>query len=606
MPKYLLLLLTLFAFSCTPTEKNPDTDNTPPPNKFADSTLQVIYTAQDERKTEALLPWLKHENPVYREAAASAFGSVQDTLAVPELLPLLLDSVDNVAMAAAWALGQTGDSSAATPLLEAIEGRGYGIPTDAFLEAVGKCGGKTHLPPLLAIYDAPEADATFLDPILMGVYQFGLRGIISEDARDIAYETLMYADDFGKIYASAYLSRIRALGPVKNAERLRIAFERCDNPEPRNHLVRTFARCDDPSCLALLQRTIAYDQEDYRVRVNAIRACAGKMNPDLDSIMQLAARDKNLHVAIEAARFLRDHGDAENYNLYFTIAGQTQHWRAAAFMMAAGMRYALNQGDETALNVYNTSLKATLQQSSNPYEKGHLLLALSELPENNEFLIEQIMRKERVVSTYAMDGITNSYRQNPEQKADDKLANLVKIMEVDDVAIMAQAAALLREIEIPDRMQPVDVKFLESALTRLKLPEDIETYNEIEKAIHKLKSEEGDPELTKAPFNNPIDWKLVKSIPKDQTVIMQTSKGDVTMKLLIEDAPGSASNFVKLVQNNFYEKAVFHRVVPNFVAQGGCPRGDGWGSVPETIRSEWPELHYETGKVGMASAGKRY
>ena len=46
-----------------------------------------------------------------------------------------------------------------------------------------------------------------------------------------------------------------------------------------------------------------------------------------------------------------------------------------------------------------------------------------------------------------------------------------------------------------------------------------------------------------------------------------------------------------------------HRVVPNFVAQGGCPRGDGFGSLPYTIRSEFAPIHYGTGSVGVASAG---
>ena len=49
---------------------------------------------------------------------------------------------------------------------------------------------------------------------------------------------------------------------------------------------------------------------------------------------------------------------------------------------------------------------------------------------------------------------------------------------------------------------------------------------------------------------------------------------------------------------------VFHRVVPNFVIQGGCPRGDGWGNSDYTIRSEFADLRYQEGFVGMASAGK--
>ena len=70
-------------------------------------------------------------------------------------------------------------------------------------------------------------------------------------------------------------------------------------------------------------------------------------------------------------------------------------------------------------------------------------------------------------------------------------------------------------------------------------------------------------------------------------------------------APGSVLNFINLVDKGFYAGKKFHRVVPNFVIQGGCPRGDGYGSLDYTIRSELPSLSYdEQGYVGMASAGR--
>ena len=74
--------------------------------------------------------------------------------------------------------------------------------------------------------------------------------------------------------------------------------------------------------------------------------------------------------------------------------------------------------------------------------------------------------------------------------------------------------------------------------------------------------------------------------------------------LMPDLAPGTVVNFVRLVKNGFYKNKAFHRVVPNFVIQTGCPRGDGYGSLDYTLRSELPYLHYdEGGYVGMASAG---
>lgn len=76
------------------------------------------------------------------------------------------------------------------------------------------------------------------------------------------------------------------------------------------------------------------------------------------------------------------------------------------------------------------------------------------------------------------------------------------------------------------------------------------------------------------------------------------------MQLFVEEAPGSVVNFVKLVNSGYYNNKYFHRVVPNFVIQTGCNRGDGFGSEDYSIRSEFSQRKYKTGSVGMASAGK--
>ena len=85
---------------------------------------------------------------------------------------------------------------------------------------------------------------------------------------------------------------------------------------------------------------------------------------------------------------------------------------------------------------------------------------------------------------------------------------------------------------------------------------------------------------------------------------IKTEKGSIILKLFPDAAPGSVTNFVALAKSGFYDGKTFHRVIPSFVAQGGCPRGDGYGSLDYTIRSELTPLNYDDeGYVGMASAG---
>jgi cyclophilin family peptidyl-prolyl cis-trans isomerase len=86
--------------------------------------------------------------------------------------------------------------------------------------------------------------------------------------------------------------------------------------------------------------------------------------------------------------------------------------------------------------------------------------------------------------------------------------------------------------------------------------------------------------------------------------VVSTDKGAFTIELLPEDAPLNVDNFVELARRGFFNGIAFHRVVPNFVVQGGDPRGDGNGGPGYQIRCEINEVPYDRGAVGMALSGK--
>lgn len=86
-------------------------------------------------------------------------------------------------------------------------------------------------------------------------------------------------------------------------------------------------------------------------------------------------------------------------------------------------------------------------------------------------------------------------------------------------------------------------------------------------------------------------------------VKLETTKGDIVIRLF-EDTPYTSANFLRLVENGFYENTYFHRVIPNFVAQGGSKLGDGSGSVGYSIREELNQRSHSKGTIGMATAGK--
>jgi peptidyl-prolyl cis-trans isomerase B (cyclophilin B) len=92
---------------------------------------------------------------------------------------------------------------------------------------------------------------------------------------------------------------------------------------------------------------------------------------------------------------------------------------------------------------------------------------------------------------------------------------------------------------------------------------------------------------------------------KDVSVTMKTSKGDIKLRLFADKTPVTVANFVNLSQKGFYDGLSFHRVIPEFMIQGGCPRGNGTGGPGYRFEDECrPDLKHDTpGKLSMANAG---
>ncbi len=83
-----------------------------------------------------------------------------------------------------------------------------------------------------------------------------------------------------------------------------------------------------------------------------------------------------------------------------------------------------------------------------------------------------------------------------------------------------------------------------------------------------------------------------------------TTRGVVDLELFPAAAPLTVRRFLELARSGWFDGISFHRVVPDFVVQGGCPRGDGWGGPADSMRCEINDLRYDRGMVGMALSGK--
>jgi cyclophilin family peptidyl-prolyl cis-trans isomerase len=84
---------------------------------------------------------------------------------------------------------------------------------------------------------------------------------------------------------------------------------------------------------------------------------------------------------------------------------------------------------------------------------------------------------------------------------------------------------------------------------------------------------------------------------------LHTNHGPIAVELYDEDAPKTVGNFLKLAGNGFYDGLTFHRVIPDFMIQGGCPHGTGTGGPGYQFEDEFNEHKVERGALAMANAG---
>jgi cyclophilin family peptidyl-prolyl cis-trans isomerase len=90
---------------------------------------------------------------------------------------------------------------------------------------------------------------------------------------------------------------------------------------------------------------------------------------------------------------------------------------------------------------------------------------------------------------------------------------------------------------------------------------------------------------------------------KTYTATIDTSAGSMTLDLLASEAPLTVNNFVHLAQDGFYEEGQFHRIIKDFMIQGGCPKGDGTGGPGYRFQDEPVTRGYVKGTLAMANAG---
>ncbi len=612
----LFFIFTVSFFSnCVPPEKKEITEVT---INLKDSIYRRIINFQDKRLADSLVAYLFDPNPSYRYAATLAFASVQDSNYQDLVVKNLHDKVSKVREAAAYSLGQMGTNRVQDSLIGVFDKYDTLFPDNVFnsniLESIGKIGDKKYLKPLATVKSYRPTDTLLILGQTRALLRYITKGISvpegTERILDIVSSSI-YSENI-KILGSYYL--IRATKEDLNNYRFRIAklFDKEKNPFIRMNLAIALGKTQETEVLTNLKTALKDSSTDYRVKINIIKAFGNFKYIDVAEDVLNILKENNTKLALTAADYFYEFGEPNDVVIYRKSAKKNTNWIVKSRLYNAIMKKIPVYFSKTK-SAAIWEIKKAISESENPYEKAEYFRALGNDINSLDYIYETGFKApEIVVRVASLEAISTLVQREKisklpkwkSKKIKKKLADIIlEVFKSGDPGLISTATQIIGKTRIDFKDQFENYDFVDNSLKLLKLPKDIEAYNDVLRLKSKLLNKKYTPAVLK--YNHPIDWTVFDKLSDSTFAKITTNKGVFIIKFFKNQSPGSVVNFVKLVNDHFYDGKKFHRVVPNFVIQTGCPRGDGYGSLDYSIRSELGPLYYdEPGYVGMASAGK--
>jgi cyclophilin family peptidyl-prolyl cis-trans isomerase/HEAT repeat protein len=603
------------------------------PDEVLVGELARLLAAADARAFDPALlrAALGHAQPGVRRQAALAAGRIGDPSAVELLVAALRDSDRAVQAAAAFALGLLKDPRAVQPLaalVRAVTPAQQGAPEVEAVTALAKIGGDEAaraLGDLVGSGSRPGvAPPPAVSAALLEAWRLGSRAPI---AALVGYAE--DADAEARWHAVYALGRLRAGAGVPTL----LAALRDREPFVRATALRGLTRAAadsaklDPGRIAGAVRLLLGDG-DPAVRVNALRALASFRDSTLAAAAASLATDPDVNVAVQAETTLGALGGSVAMRA-LAVGG-----RSAVFALRRQAVIGLAQADSAAGVAAAAALatdpdwrwrsvacegfgaardRARLEGAlADPDGRvvAQALQALGRVVVDSDAALvararELLGHADPAVRSVAadllarrpdvadVDRLVTAYQRAGGDPFDD--ARLSAVAALGAVARggtegrLRVAARFVAAVPRPD-------DYLVRRVAADRLPDAAEAWGPVVPIA---------TGKTDADYRDAVRRVLLPALQggAPPRVILETDRGSLVVELLPTEAPLTVAAFLSLVERRYFDGARWHRVVPNFVAQDGDPRGDGWGGPGFVLRDEVNPSRYGTGTMGMALSG---
>lgn len=584
------------------------------PRTIAEELAEIIHREDSRKLDRHLLDRLEDDNALLRKRAALAVGRIGGDQAAKALMPMLQDPSLDVASMAAFGLGLTAHKKSADQLLDIA----LDLPSVVTAHAVRAAGR-------LADSSMTEVAATIS----------GFLSHPSPDVREAACLALFTAGatDQAKnlpAFLSGESDSLVKIGALYTLARLGI-----DEGTP---VFLEYISSVDPNLRSLALRGLAKSTSEEAIRYLAISLNDNDANVAAQAIASLLQRDTDEAARAIAAKLIGEEDEKLIVAMFSALQTmQSSHGREIAvqksqnytseIVLATVMEYlaaiqgdrAVNLIDSVLASLPSADLRASAARAFGLVNSPSVVSRLGLLYGDEDPMVRMAAFSELV----RIDSTNISYYVNTSLN-DPDFVPVVLAIDLIKERLLENYLPVLRmlisrgpQVDIDIRRSIIDAMrpFFESdgsdtILMEILIAGTLDENYIVRKSAAEiyrdiLNDDQSDlvpptrTRISKGRIADAIERYAVN--PYAQII---TEQGTVEIELFFDAAPLTVLNFIELAEDGFYDGLRFHRVVPNFVVQGGDPRGDGWGGPDYFIRCEYSLERYIRGTVGIATSGK--
>lgn len=578
-----------------------------------DKLAKIIHLEDRREDSARLKSFLNDEDAEIRARAALAIGRIGNNDASETLMHVLDDPDWKVAATAAFAIGLTGQKDKALPLLDfALE-----VPASITINAVKTAGKLTDS----TMTEEISMILSYLNHASPEVREAALIALFRANAKSKAKDIIEFLNNEPDEYVHQTGLYVLARMGIAEAEKLFINYLGDTDPTLRSLAVTGLCRAKVKDADKFLNIALN-DKNNYVVyraitgisnlkSDNAAKKLLSKLDSENDEQLIVALidalRDLKEPSGVGKAKKLSEQKRSPNITAATVIYCATiQKGRAFNYIDS------LIREDDPLIKIACADALAEIAEKSviprlavlfndkNPSVRGSAFSNLTTLDSNNVgFYIDQALNDPDYIPVIlAIDLIA-------EKKLDQYLPTLNTIMsrgyEIDpDIqrSIVTAMSSFIKD-DIADSV------VLDIIKLGLKAPDFVvrKEADQIQASLPESQQQSVSL-IAETKFSERQIKTALRKYKKNPYAKVVTSKGEFEMELYFDTAPLTVMNFIHLADMGFYNTLLFHRVIPDFVAQGGDPRGDGWGGPGYSIRCEYSNEPYKRGTVGMATSGK--